>query len=651
VGRAGRRTLRPDALRDRFPRRYLSFRSKQEDRDFLVDIPLGLGSKGVILPSSLQRGHRLRLELGRLTMTALGTQRFDDLPIPFRAVATDLDLGGAVVLQDQSLARAIEASLATPVLLEPVDWNGCRLISGAIEDPLPVEVAIALGAESLIVVDVVEPAPGQAQDTLFDVGERALLLVARHRANESRARLRATDLLCIPVLESTDLEDFERAPAVVDRGRAAALHMQENLAALALDPASFEHHLARRRQRQAQMPVLYVVRTQEGTPLGEGSVRARVENQAGSRFDPEVAGTDLARFYGLKLFRRVDFALEPTTDGHADLLVDAEPSATAPLHWRLGLAGELNAGDDVNFVVGGSLRYAPVDAWGSEWRARAELGNRILTGLEYRQALDPKGLWYLIPSATWKKRPVRVDTGTGSVSQFDVEELDLGVSLAREIGDMWEARAGLTYRTGKSVLDVGEPVPGTGGGFDAGGAKFGLTGDSLDDLAFPRSGWLVRAEYFLPTGNFRDDEAETASLRVDHALEVGRGSMAVGGEFSTIVGKQGSVESFFPLGGFLRLSGLPVDDISGPTAVLGRAVYMHPLSRIGLERKIFTWYGGVSAELGNVFPAADEIVWEDLKPSGSLFLGVDTLLGPLYLGYGMTEGGRQNVFLVLGRLF
>jgi NTE family protein len=393
------------------------------------------------------------------------------------------------------------------------------------------------------------------------------------------------------------------------------------------------------------------VRLRAGSPLSEEAIEARLGNRTGERFDPDAASDDLARFYGLKLFGRVDFDLQHTSDDHADLVVGAEPTPTAPLHWRMGLAGEVNAGEGVNFVVGGSVRYAPTDDWGSEWRAKVELGTRLLTSLEYRYALDPAGLWYLAPSASWSKHPVRVDAGGGHLSQYSVSEVDLGLDLVREIGDVWEARAGIEYRGGDSTLDVGEPVPGNGGSFEAGGAQFALTCDSLDDLAFPSSGWLVRTNWFVPIEDFKSDQDEIVRARVDHPLPLWGGSLTLGGEFGDVVSGDGNVESFQPLGGFLRLSGLQSEAISGPTSALGRAVYTHALAPSGLERKVFTWYGGASAELGNVFGDVDEITLGRMLPSGSLFVSVDTLFGPLYLGYGLTEGGHKNLFLVLGRQF
>ncbi|MFN0008032.1 MAG: patatin-like phospholipase family protein [Planctomycetota bacterium] len=639
-----------DALADRTPRRYLSFRSKREDRDFLIDIPLGFWTEGVLLPSALQAGSRMRLELARLTMRTLGAGHFDRLAVPFRAVATDLDSGGSVTLEKGPLAVAIEASMATPVLRQPVEWGRSRLISGEMADPIPVDAALETGAQVLLVVDVLDADLERVQLDFFGVGQRALQLVGRRRGSESLAGLRELDLLCRPDLNGIDLDDFRDAPEAIERGRAAVLVLRERLAPWTLSAAAFREH-ARKREHPRAFPVVDAVRVVPGSSLGTEAVRSRMLHRDGTRFDPKVANADLARLYGLKLFRRVDFDLVPTTADHADLVVESDPMPTAPLHWRMGMAGELTAGDDVNFVVGASMRYAPTDAWGSEWRAQVELGNRILAGLEYRQALGPGGLWYFVPHASWSEHPVRVESSGSAAAQFDVREFDAGLDLVREIGEIWEARAGLLYRSGESELDIGDPSVSGGERFREGGGVASLTCDSLDDLAFPKSGWLTRAQWFLPVDDFKEGQDETVRFRFDKALEAGPGALVIGGEYSDVVGDANNVQSFFPLGGFLRLSGLTSEEISGPTAVLGRLVYAVPLSRRGLERKIFTWYGGASIETGNVFDDIDDFAWHELLPSGSIFLGVDTLLGPMYLGYGLTDGGEQSAFLVLGRQF
>jgi len=111
------------------------------------------------------------------------------------------------------------------------------------------------------------------------------------------------------------------------------------------------------------------------------------------------------------------------------------------------------------------------------------------------------------------------------------------------------------------------------------------------------------------------------------------------------------VQNFFPLGGFLRLSGLGSDAISGPTAALARAVYFRQLGATRAQREDFTWYAGASLEAGNVFADLSDLELGELRLASSAFLGLDTLIGPLYAGVGLTEGGSTSLFVVLGRVF
>jgi NTE family protein len=84
---------------------------------------------------------------------------------------------------------------------------------------------------------------------------------------------------------------------------------------------------------------------------------------------------------------------------------------------------------------------------------------------------------------------------------------------------------------------------------------------------------------------------------------------------------------------------------------LTRAVYLHPFQSRGLQRKLLTWFGGASLEFGNVFPDLNEVELKDMRTAGSMFLGVDTFLGPAYVGFGFAEGGEQTAFLIFGRVF
>jgi NTE family protein len=647
--------LAPDfisAIQDRRPRQSLDMRAKEEDRDFLFDLPLGLDEDGLVLPPGLYGADRLRLELSRLMLRTLDTQRFDDLPWDFRCTATDLLRGNLVTLDSGSLALAIEASLALPVVWPPVLLDEQLLVSGAVSDPLPVEVALAAGAELLVLVDLGDADAQVGKQTFLSVGERVLDTARAHKAAESRSKLRNFDLICRPEVQGADLTDLEAGARLIERGRVAGRALRERLAPFAVERGTFEEHLRQRRTRTNQVLVIDRVLVDEDCALSARSVRARMEVQAGEPLDVEAAGRDLERLYALRLFQRVDFELQPGEPGHADLLVHTEDLPTAPLHWRTGLTAELSAGDAVNFQIGAGLRFAPTDAWGSEARIRVEAGNSLGFLFEYRQALEPSGKWFLVPSVSWEKRPVVVNPDAGAAAaEFSVRELDLGIDLLRVMGRSWEARAGYGHRSGRSELTFGDPVLNPTDSFSEGGFRTGVTCDSFDDTAFPADGSLLAAEWFLPANSHQVGNDEAVQFRLDHARRHGEDSLVIGAELDSVLNDQASVESFFPLGGFLRLSGLASEAISGPTAALARAVYLHPLQPRSLEPALFTWYTGASLEIGNVFNEWRDITLKDLQPAGSAFLGLDTFIGPAYLGVGLAEGGETSVFLVFGRVF
>ena len=134
-----------DAFRDRPPRAELTFRRKQEDQNFLVKFPLGLRSRRFLLPKGLIQGQKLNQTLRKLTLPVARITDFDELPTPFRAVATDLETGEAVVMGDGDLTSAMRASLSAPGVFSPVEREGRLLVDGGLSENLPIDVARADG--------------------------------------------------------------------------------------------------------------------------------------------------------------------------------------------------------------------------------------------------------------------------------------------------------------------------------------------------------------------------------------------------------------------------------------------------------------------------------------------------------------------------
>ena len=153
--------------------------------------------KGVRLPAGLLAEHRVNrflIESLAPASYAVGGD-FDRLPIPFRAVATDLEDGERVILSHGDLARAVRASMSIPVFFPPVAWEGRMLVDGLVVDNLPTGVAKAFGAAVTVAIDIsspdLEPREYEPSIGVASAGERPAGRPAEPRLPGRAGRVRA----------------------------------------------------------------------------------------------------------------------------------------------------------------------------------------------------------------------------------------------------------------------------------------------------------------------------------------------------------------------------------------------------------------------------------------------------------------------------
>ena len=210
-----------DAFRDRPPREELGFRRKQDERKFLVRFALGLKKdKGFVLPRGLVQGQKLEQVLRNAALPVAEIQRFDRLPIPFRAVATDLETGEAVVIDSGDLVTAMRASMSAPGVFAPAQREGRLLVDGGLVENLPIDTARAMGVDVLIVVDVSFPLYLRDELTSpLEVTNQAFAILIRGRTLEQRQKLAPTDILIDPPLGRFAVRRFRPRAAGDARGR------------------------------------------------------------------------------------------------------------------------------------------------------------------------------------------------------------------------------------------------------------------------------------------------------------------------------------------------------------------------------------------------------------------------------------------------
>jgi NTE family protein len=181
-----------------------------------------------------------------------------------------------------------------------------------------------------------------------------------------------------------------------------------------------------------------------------------------------------------------------------------------------------------------------------------------------------------------------------------------------------------------------------------GGYSASFTIDQLDNLSFPRSGTFVNLSGRSFSRSFGSDVSyDEATISTCTAVSRGDHALAAVVRGGTSLGSAPPIYEQFELGGFLSLSGYERGQLLGPYFALGELIYHYRFLR--LPRPFGTGlYAGASLEAGNVWEDAGDAGVDDLRYAGSVFVGADTLLGPLYLGFGMAEGGDSSAYVSLG---
>jgi len=300
------------------------------------------------------------------------------------------------------------------------------------------------------------------------------------------------------------------------------------------------------------------------------------------------------------------------------------------------------------FNVGTRLTKADFNSLGAEWRTDLQLGTDPILFSEFYQPLSAGSRFFVAPRIDLHQSNLNTFLADDAIARLRISEAELGLDLGAELGSNGELRVGAYRGSGRARLQVGDPDI-ANFKFDTGGLLARLRFDTRDDAQFPRSG--LRADLTwnesVP-GLGADDRFGTVAADFDGTWSRGKNSWQFGLSYATTVDSKNSIQDFFTLGGFLRLSGLERGEISGPHAALAKLVYYRRVGESAGGLLDVPIYVGVSAEAGNVWQSRSDISLSSAHVNGSIFAGFDTLIGPVYLAAGFGEGGRANYYLFFG---
>ena len=625
-------------------RRYQPVRRKEDGWRFPLSPGLGVGMDGLRIGRGLISGQNLGLILNDLTYEAALVRDFNHLPIPFRAVATDLETGEEVVLSNGSLSEAVRASMSIPGIYAPVNRDGRLLVDGGVANNLPVSVARDLGAEVVIVVDISdEPGRGETLTQAFSVISQLTTLMTRRSVEEQLASLREGDVLITPKLSGLGAADFFHGAELMERGATAARNQAVELSRLAVDDEQWRQNTALRTYRGFEPERITKVVIRQDSRLADRFLRDRIRQQEGEPLNVPQLEEDLKRIYGLGYYENVSYSLSPAEEGSVLEILVREKS-WGPNYLSFGVGYEENFDSDTRFNVAVSLRMTQLNRLGAEWQTDAQLGTQPWVRTEWFQPLDYGYRRFIVAGAEYDKERYSVfETGGDRTAEVDVTNHRLDLAAGIELGANAEFRGSL--ERGYATVDdrIGDSPAGSDR-IQQGSWNLRLVYDSLDDPFLPESGSFagIRGRFERPELG-ADSKFDRTVVRL--ATAGNRGDWVASGEFfaSVVTNGEAGIENNELLGGFRRLSAYGQGEVTGQDAVLGTAV---------LYRKfggpIVPFFLGAGLEAGNAWEDVGDARWDDVLTSGTVFAGFDTIMGPVQAALAYNNDDRWGVYLNVG---
>jgi len=627
----------------------LSYRRKQDRRNFLIEAPLGL-KHGLSGPNGLNPGQGVDLLLDRIAFPESGISSFDDLPIPFHCVATDMQSGETVVLQDGPLAEALRASMAIPGVFTPVQIKGRILADGGMVQNIPVQTAKAMGADVVIAVELRLPPGDVAQlNSLTGVLSRAVDVMI---TQNERLSLALADAKVSVDMKGYSVNDYGKVDQLIQLGYKTVASQSGDLLPYAIqDPNQWQQYLdARAARKRAPIRRVDAIVVTGADPHTDKRIQQQLSKDLHKPLDLHRLDTQLTRIAGQGEFD--DLGYEGfTQNGVPALRVTAHEKSYGPpfVDLAVNVAGSGVAAFD--FSAGARVTFMDIAHHGGEWRNDLLFGSSNLGATEYYQPVGQFGL-FVAPYAFASKYGRNSFSGLTRVAIFGDERAGGGFDIGYDSGRRSELRLGYELFNGKLDPLVGATgLPIVHGSTGQLRARFVF--DGRDSPSVPSKGSLVEATLsrVLQSPNLPHPISQ-AEVQSSHFIPISEKTSL----FTDISGGttfRGSAGPFqiFQLGGPFHLGAYFPDEFLGNHYAYASLGFRRDLYKLPplVGKKIYWggWY-----EAGSAFGAPHDNPGP-VVVRGTFNLGIiaDTFVGPIALAGSVSPTGQSRVNFIIGRLF
>ena len=627
------------------PYQDLSFRRKEDAAAVQSEVVIGF-KHGVTLPSGFSAGHQINLVIDRETLAYSSVKSFDDLPIPFRCVSTELISGKAHVFSTGPIGLAMRSSMSLPGIFAPIRDGDRIYVDGSLVDNLPTDLARQMGPDLVIAIHLqVAPTTPDEIQSLFSVLDRSITVDSA--ATELRGMEAADIVVKVDVQKFTSL-DFEKADALIQKGMQAAEEKSKLLETYALDEAGWKEYVARRDARKhGAVGIPQFVKVQGTNSDADQKIEKFLQPLVGKPIDTHVLDTYLTRLTGVGRFESTSYGLTQN-DGEVGLLITVNEKNYAPP--VLQLAADVNGTqpDNVTFGMGGRLTFLDIAGFGSELRTDFAFGSTYGISTEFYKRFTQTSQWFYAPHVNASNSGDWFYSNGNPQADYRIGRAGVGGDIGYALDRFSEVRAGYEIGYLDASLKLGTPqFSSVKGG--VGASRFRFITDHRDNPIVPHYGYSGELNFhWVDTSPGAPAAFPTLELKTEYFKRVSHTSsvflIAEGG--STLGYEQTGIPQYY-LGATNGLLAYGQNELRGNQFFLFRGGYLH---------RIFTLpsflgggiYGTALYEVGKMYndPGVSK-----LPNDGAAGFIARTPLGPLFLGGSVGDTGHATWFFNLGRVF
>jgi len=623
----------------------LSFRRKEDARQVQSSLAIGF-KKGASLPSGMNAGHQISLLIDRETLAYSDVKSFDDLPIPFRCVATELVSGKAHVFSTGPLGLAMRSTMSLPGIFAPIRDGNNLYVDGELVDNLPTDLAREMGPDVVIAIHLqVSPTTADDIQSLFSVLGRSIQISSA--ASEVRG-MEAADIVVKVDVQKFNALDFKQADALIQKGMEAAEEKAKILQPYVLNQTEWDEYVAQRNARKrGPVSAPQFVKVQGSTPFLNKKIETFLQPMVNQAIDTKKLDTSLTRLTGVGRFSSASYGLTEV-NGETGLLVNVREKGNAPPVLQIAFSIDGTEPDNVTYTLGGRLTFLDFGGFRSEWRTDFAIGNTYGISSEYYKRFSQTSKWFYAPQVNASNTGQWIYSYNNPEADYRIIRAGGGLDVGYAFDRFSEVRAGYEIGYLNASLKLGTPeFASVNGG--VGATRFRLITDHLNEPIVPTAGYFgqVNFQFFdkspgAPSA-FPNLEMKTEFFKrmspSNSVFLVAQGGTTMGFE-------QTGIPQYF-LGGVSGLLAYGTNEVRGDQYFYFRPGYMHRL--ISLPPFVGGGvYATVMYEIAKMYNAPGV---SKLPNDGAGGVIVRSAFGPVFVGGSVGDTGHATWFFSLGHVF